>query len=68
MAHLIPPFSLIAFVTRDTPMLGLLIWASAAIWYLLLLASTVFSARNQGLHDRAAGSLVCNLEHRVSSR
>ncbi|MGH8909147.1 MAG: RDD family protein [Egibacteraceae bacterium] len=55
---LFPPFGVLAALSARSPVLGSLLWGSAPVWYLLLFVSTVRSPTRQGLHDRAAGSLV----------
>jgi hypothetical protein len=57
-ALLFPPFGTVAALTADAPSLSALVWGSAPIWYLILLASTVRSPTRQGLHDRLARSVV----------
>jgi uncharacterized RDD family membrane protein YckC len=55
---LFPPFSTAAFLTTTVPGASELIWASAPIWYLMLLATMALSPTKQGLHDRLAHSIV----------
>ena len=55
---LFPPFSTAAFLTTTVPGASELIWASAPIWYLMLLATMALSPTKQGLHDRFADSVV----------
>jgi hypothetical protein len=55
---LFPPFSTAAFLTTTVPGASEFIWASAPIWYLMLLATMVLSPTKQGLHDRLAHSIV----------
>jgi hypothetical protein len=56
---LLPPFGTIAALTAGMPGLGMLMWGSAPLWYLVLLITTSRSATKQGLHDRIARSVVC---------
>jgi uncharacterized RDD family membrane protein YckC len=55
---LFPPFATVSALTAGEPRLGALIWASAVVWYLVLLLTTARSDTNQGLHDRIAASVV----------
>lgn len=55
---LFPPFGTVAFLMATVPGAGALIWASAPIWYLVLLTTTALSRSKQGVHDRLARSVV----------
>lgn len=55
---LFPPFAAASALTAGMPRLGVLIWASAVVWYLILLLTAARSEMKQGLHDRIAASVV----------
>jgi hypothetical protein len=55
---LFPPFATASALTAGMPRLGVLIWASAVVWYLILLLTAARSEMKQGLHDRIAASVV----------
>lgn len=55
---LFPPFATVSALTAGMPVLGVLIWSAAVVWYLVLLLTTARSETKQGLHDRIAATVV----------
>lgn len=55
---LFPPFGIAAALLTSVSELGALVWASAPLWYLILLATTTLSPTRQGLHDRLTRTVV----------
>jgi uncharacterized RDD family membrane protein YckC len=55
---LVAPFSLVALLDAGLSGVGTPLWIVAAIWYLLLLASTVRAPAGRGWHDRLAGTVL----------
>jgi uncharacterized RDD family membrane protein YckC len=65
---LFPPFATVSALTAGMPLAGALVWGAAAVWYVVLLLTTARSDTKQGLHDRIAGSVVCNLPRQAAYR
>lgn len=57
-ALLFPPFGVVSAMTAGAPVLSAAVWASAPLWYLVLLVGTLRNPAGQGLHDRIARSVV----------
>ena len=57
---LFPPVATVSTFTAGVPLLGWFLWGGAAVWWAVLLITTVGSVARQGLHDRLAGSVVSN--------
>lgn len=55
---LFPPFATISALAAGVPIVAWLVWGGALVWYLVLLVTASVDARNQGLHDRIAGTVV----------
>lgn len=55
---LFPPFATVSALTAGLPTFGVLVWAAAVVWYLVLLLTTARSETRQGLHDRIAATVV----------
>lgn len=55
---LFPPFATVSALTPSMPSLTGVMWASAVVWYFLLLLTTARSDSKQGLHDQVARSIV----------
>ncbi|HEX3254467.1 MAG TPA: RDD family protein [Gaiellaceae bacterium] len=55
---LFPPVATVSTFTTGVPLLGWFLWGGAALWWAILLLTTVASVTRQGLHDQLAGSVV----------